>query len=280
MENFSPQNIKELQKALGEMTNKTKVISGGTDLIMHLNNAIDIDGLLYLGKVEEMCKIEKTDDNVYIGGAVTMTQLVDSPLLCKKFQGIKDAAIDVGSEQIRNNGTIGGNIANASPAGDLIPIVFMHNATIIIMGPKGQREVNVNDFILGPNKTSLNYNEVLYKIKLPIPSDENYSTHFVKLGSRKKVTISRICVALALTLKNDTVEDIGLYIGSISIKPIRLLDGEKIIKGKKITEDLKHQVSEILSKKIFGITPEEFDRDYKVWAAKGAIFDVFELFKA
>lgn len=280
MKNYMPNSLSELYQDLGKMTSKSKVIGGGTDLVMHLNaGRITPDALLYLGHIKETRMIEKEEDYLVIGAGVTMNEMVNSPLLKPKFQSIIDAASDVGSEQIRNSGTIGGNIANASPAGDLIPIMVMLNATLVIATPDEKlKEVAINDFILGPGRTILSHDEVLLKIKLPIPSSDNYTSRFVKLGSRKKVTISRICVSMGLEIEDEIIKSAAVYIGSISIVTVHLVDAEKIMVGRKIDDKLKLEVGKVLSDKIMEVTPEKFDRDYKVWSAKGVISDVLELF--
>lgn len=280
MKNYMPNSLSELYQDLGKMTSKSKVIGGGTDLVMHLNaGRVTPDALLYLGNVEETRMIKKEGKYLEIGAGVTMNEIVNSPLLKGKFHSIIDAASDVGSEQIRNSGTIGGNIANASPAGDLIPIMFMLNASLVIATPDEKlKEVAIKDFILGPGKTTLNHDEIILKIKLPIPSSDNYSSRFVKLGSRKKVTISRICVSMGIEIEDEIIKSASVYVGSISIVPVHLEDAEKIMIGRKIDDRLKLEVAKVLSDKIMEVTPEKFDRDYKVWAAKGVISDVLECF--
>lgn len=278
MKNYMPNSLSELYQDLGKMTLGSKIIGGGTDLVMHINAGRTVpDALLYLGGVKETRTIEKEEDYVVIGSSVTMNEMGNSPLLKGKLQSIIDAALDVGSEQIRNSGTIGGNIANASPAGDLIPIMFMLDAILVIATSDGIiKEVAVKDFMLGPGRTTLKHNEVILKIKVKVPSSDKYISRFQKLGSRKKVTISRISVVMGLELENKIIQSASVYIGSISLLPVHLEAAEKIMIGKKIDDNLKLEVARILSDKIMEITPEKFDRDYKVWAAKGVISDVLE----
>jgi carbon-monoxide dehydrogenase medium subunit len=281
MKNFMPNSLSELYSDLANLTPASKVIGGGTDLVMHLNaGRVEPDALLYLENIEETRTIKMDGDTLVIGAGVTMNEMVNSELLKGKFQSIIDAAGDVGSEQIRNSGTIGGNIANASPAGDLIPIMFMIDAVLVIASSEGAlKEVAIKDFIVGPGKTTLGHNEVIIAVRLAVPKSDKYISRFVKLGSRKKVTISRICVSMGLEIEDEVIKSASVYVGSISILPIKLEDAEKIMIGKKIDHELKMAVAKVLSDKIMEVTPEKFDRDYKVWASKGVIADVLECFQ-
>ena len=201
-----------------------------------------------------------------------MTEIEKDPRVREQYPALIDAASDVGSLQIRNNGTIGGNIGNASPAGDLLPVLYLYDAKIEIMGPDGVRLAGIDEVLAGPGRLTLAYNEAITRILLPPCS---YTTSFVKLGSRKKVTISRIGVALGLEMEKDHVKDIRLYIGAVSVKPLHLTKAEDFIRGKVLNELNILDMAQILSNYVKENVAVEFDRDYKVYAAKGAVMDAF-----
>ena len=276
MRSLMPKTWDEIPESLKEMTENSKFVGGGTDFIIKLRLGMaHPDCLCYLGYVKELKEIrEEADGSLSIGAYCTMTQIELNESVRKNYPALMDAASDVGSLQIRNNGTIGGNIGNASPAGDLLPVLYLYDAKIEIVGPEGTRMAGIDDVLSGrPGRLTLAYNEAISRIILP-PC--NMITSFVKLGSRKKVTISRIGEALGVVMENDRVKDIRLYIGAISVKPLRFTPAEDFIRGKVLNEVNILDMAQLLSDYIKENVPKEFDRDYKVYAAKGAMMDTFE----
>lgn len=277
MRSLIPKTMEELPGCLAQMTADSRILGGGTDLTIRLNlGALKPDALCYMGYIRDLKAIDEEGDRLLIGACATMTQIQNHPAVQRDYPALMDAAGDVGSLQIRNNGTIGGNIGNASPAGDLIPVLYLYGAEIEITGPEGARTAPIDQVIAGPGRTSLACNEAVTRIILPKP---DFASAFVKLGFRKKVTISRIGIALGLKMDGDYVDALRLYVGAISLKPVRLTEAEAFLKGKTVNESNIMEISRILSDLIMEITPKEFDRDYKVFAARGIVLDVFKRLK-
>ena len=216
MKSYIPKNIDELFNCLAEMTPNSKIVAGSTDLGIRLQKGgLSPDALLYMGSMKEIRDIVEYNKYVEIGSYVTHTELEKSPIICKYFTAISDAAKDVGSLQIRNNGTIGGNIANASPAGDLLPVLFMLDATVVVATKnKELKDIKISEFILGPGKTVLEVGEAIVKFR--INKIDDFISAFIKLGSRKKLTISRIGCTIGITFKESTIDDIKIYIEKIN----------------------------------------------------------------
>lgn len=263
----------EIPGCLSQMTSQGRILGGGTDLIIKLRmGLVKPDCLCYLGYVKELKEIRREGEDLSIGAYATMTEIEKNEDIRRDYPALMDAAGDVGSLQIRNNGTIGGNIGNASPAGDLLPVLYLYGARLEILGPEGSRTAGIDEVLAGPGKLNLAYNEVIARIILPPPSGY---TAFVKLGSRKKVTISRIGVALGIEMDGDYVKEMRLLIGAIGLKPVKLSEAEEWIRGKALNEPNIMDIAGILSRYIKEHVPVEFDRDYKVFAAKGAVMDAF-----
>lgn len=282
MDCYTPNNLEELYSALKNMTNKSKIIGGGTDLGISLNKKrIEPDALLYIGNVKESKNISLKTNFLEIGASLTHTEIKNNEIIKKNFICIVDACEDIGSLQIRNSGTIGGNIGNASPAGDLIPVLYMLDALIsVVSSKKILVDIPIKNFIIGPGKIKLNNDEVILKIKIPLK--KNYITSFIKLGSRKKLTISRIGLCIGLNIQNEIVKKADVVVGAISLKPVILKSVEEYLINKNINRDLeeiKEKVSEMISQTIMEVTPEKYDRDYKVWASKGIVYDSLEQIK-
>ena len=274
MISYTPKTLQEIPACLGRMTEKDKIIGGGTDLIIRLNMGLSKpDALCYLGYVDELKRITAEEDRLVIGAYATMTGIENHPAVKEYFPALMDAASDVGSLQIRNNGTIGGNIGNASPAGDLLPVLYLYNAQVEIMGAEGNRVEPIEQIIAGPGRTTLASTAAVTRIFLPRPA---FVSSFVKLGFRRKVTISRIGIALGVQMDGDYVKDVRLVIGAISLKPVRLTAAEEFLRGKPLNESNIMEAARILSDLIMEITPREFDRDYKVFASRGIVMDAFK----
>ena len=277
MKNYHPNNMEELCRDLGQLTPESKIISGGTDLIIRLHSgAVKPDALLYMGGVKECRTVEEKEDYIEIGAACTMTQLEKCPLLRPELGAIPDATGDVGSPQIRNNGTIGGNIANASPAGDTLPVLWMLEAQVVIASPAGLRAAPIHEVVLGPGCTSLGHQEAIVAFRVKKGAGR---TAFVKLGFRGKVTISRIGLAVRLDQDDQgVVRSARIIAGAISLTPVEVTAAEEALVGKDLTHETVAAAGKALSDLIMKITPEKFDRDYKVWAAKGVMEDVLAKF--
>lgn len=273
MESYRPKNMEEIPACLGRMTENSKVIGGGTDLIIRLKTGLcRPDALCYLGHVEDLKRI-RMEEELVIGAYATMTEIAEHPDVIRYYPALMDAASDVGSLQIRNNGTIGGNIGNASPAGDLIPVLYLYGAVVEIMGPEGARKAGIDEVLVRPGRTSLAYNEAITRIFLPKP---DFISSFVKLGARKKVTIARIDIALGAKMDGDHVEQIRFYAGAIAPKPVRVTAAEGYLKGRVLNETVILDAAQILADLIMKDTPKEFDRDYKVFASRGVVLDAFK----
>ena len=274
MRSYAPKTLAELPASLAALTPESKIVGGGTDFVIRLHSgAVKPDALCYLGHIPELKMIEKQGDTISVGAYCTMTQMEHDPIVREYLPALMDAAADVGSLQIRNNGTIGGNLGNASPAGDLIPVMYLYDAKVEIASPNGTRIVPVTDVILRPGKTILEPNEAFIRFLVPVPA---FQSAFVKLGSRKKVTISRIGVALGLEMDGDYVREMKMFAGAISIKPVAFEKAGDFMKGKTINEQNVLDVAQILSDYIAENVAPEFDRDYKVYASRGVVADVFE----
>lgn len=276
---YTPKTLEELRQALAQMTPASKILGGGSDLIMRINNGTcEPDALLYTGDADALHAIVMGEDTVSIGAAATMDEIVRAGL-GDKLGAITDAAADMGSVQIRNSATIGGNIASASPAGDLIPVLFLLGADIEVASPDGFFRKPIDKVVAGPGKTSLRHNECITRVIVPLPRPDGFRSAFVKLGFRKAVTISRIGLAVGLVLDgNGTVTSASVVAGAISTKPVRVPKAEAALVGNRLTAKVKASVGAALSELILQITPEMFDRDYKVGAARGAAEDVLDRF--
>ncbi|MEN6414448.1 MAG: FAD binding domain-containing protein, partial [Veillonellales bacterium] len=170
-------------------------IAGGTDFMVKLRlKRIEPSITIDIGRLEELRQIRLEKETLYIGAAVTHTELTTSPLIGQYAPALKEAAGMVGSPQIRNRGTVGGNICNASPAADTVPALLAYGAKVLICGKTGQRRLELADFCTGPGRTILKSGEFLREIYFPVQRLRQGSS-FQKLGKRKALAISVVNAA-------------------------------------------------------------------------------------
>ena len=274
---MTPNNLNELYQSLSLMTKTSKIIGGGTDLILSMRlGKTKPDHLLYMGNVKESHGIELHDGVLSIGSSVTITEIAESPMILQNFAALHEAASNIGSVQIRNKATIGGNIANASPAGDLIPVLYLLGARAHIADSNGNTKmIDINQLFLGAGKTILQPDQAIYKFDLPITQQKS---HFIKLGFRKKVTIARIGLAIGLDLSDDKkIIDANIIVSAISQKPISFQHITPMICDKKISDpEVSYLIQENISQYIKEHTAKEFDRDYKASAIQGVVEDILK----
>ncbi|KAB3532127.1 FAD-binding protein [Alkaliphilus pronyensis] len=275
---YAPKTIQELVELLKmkKERNDLYLVAGATDLAIHIKK----QGILHFATIDlthmdELKEIEKKDDVIEIGAAVTMTKLEKSIIIQVHGYALAGAAGRVGSTQIRNRATIGGNIANAAHCADTITACFALGATAVLLDSEGVfRELPLEEFVLGLGETQIKPDEALVNIRIPKGSTSIYSS-FSKVGSRKNVTISKLNHAVRLVFKDNYVTEAAMYFGSIGPKPIKALNIEKHCIDREWNEALLLQLLDLGSKLIDEAIPTRTSRHYKRIAIKGVISDVF-----
>ena len=228
----TPKTLQEACQLLWEACGKAKVIAGGTDLVIGLRNGDQNPQVLMdITNLKELRGIEESDGTLSIGAAVSHSEIASSPLVRQYGNVLSDAASEIGSPQIRNLGTIGGNIVNASPAADTLPPLLVLDAIGKVASQEGEREVPVAQLIKGPYETILKPHEILVRItfkKLP----KNMKGCFVRLARREAMAIARMSVALLIQMQEGQVKDIRIAPGAVLPTPQRLEEVEEFLKGR------------------------------------------------
>lgn len=179
--------------------------------------------------------IRQENDRLRIGPTTTHTQLAESEILQKSCPSLVQAAASVGGPLIRNRGTIGGNIANASPGADLAPALLTLDTEVVLTSEKGTRAVALKDFFTGPGATVLNPDELLLEISIPLPKGQSI---FLKLGRRRAMTLSIVNVAVCLEMEGRVCGKAKIAIGSVAPTPIRCFRAEALLENRVIEPEL------------------------------------------
>ena len=225
--------VDEVVKLLGKHGKDSKVIAGGTDIIIELRNEkISPKLLIDISKIEEMKKIEDDGKYISIGAGVTFTEIVDSPLLKETAYGLYKACRMVGAPQIRNKGTLGGNIAHGAAAADSVPPLICLKTIVTLESIDGIREISLEKYYNKPIKD----NELLTKIRFEKPN-KNQILSFSKLGLRKALAISRLTTAALIEFDGEKIKSIVVASGALGKSPLREYTVEEYLTGKEINEE-------------------------------------------
>lgn len=236
---------KNLEELLDIMNREdVDIISGGTDILVKIRNKkIEPKTIVDISKVKELRYIEKNNEYIEIGSTTTFTDIVNSKIFDDGLFGFKKACKLVGSPQIRNRGTIGGNIINGSSAADSVPPLLCLDAILVYESKGKKREVLLEDFYLDKENCNINKNELLTKIKIKILKGK---LSFSKLGLRKALAISRISNSIFLELDKNKIANIKIASGALGLYPLRERKVEEFLLGKELSEATKEEAFNIL----------------------------------
>lgn len=244
-----PETLSGACRILGEWGSRSKVIAGGTDLVISLRRGEPKPQVLIdITRIPELRQIEETGGKIRIGAAVTHGEIASSKLVQRHGKVLSEAASWVGSPQVRNLGTIGGNIINASPAADTLPPLMVLEATGKVLSPGGSKEVPLSDLFLGPYQSSLNPDELLVQVSFPkLASD--FRTGFIRLARRAAMAISRMSVAVVLRMARgeDRIEEVRISAGAVTPTPRRMWEAESLLKDKTPDEGTMKKAARCLS---------------------------------
>ena len=239
MQSLTPKTLAELAQALSAATEKAKIIAGGTDFIIKERaGKFAPDLLIYPGFIPELNTVTKENGVLRIGAA--------------------------------------GNLCNASPAGDMLPVSWLYDAQLELMNADGTASVTpVNGFITGPQKTILRPDQAVTAILIGLKQFEGFVSAFHKIGSRERVSISREGLAAAVRLdENGKVEQARLSLGAVGGTPIRVTDAEEYMRGRVLDEKLVEEITPMVAETIHN-NCRPANRLYKTEAARGLTADTF-----
>ena len=235
---YRPENINDAITTLskGELT----IAAGCTDLFPKTQEDSLGRNILDISAIKSLKSITIEKEFRRIGSGVTWTDL-ENEKLPNCYDMLKECSLQVGSRQIQNLGTIGGNLCNASPAADGVPCLLSLDASVELISTNGKRILKLDDFIKGSRNTELKKNEILSAILIPQKAERGHSS-FVKLGARKYLVISIAMVACKINLDGDIISDIAISIGSCSAVARRLGELENTLIGKNVNSDLTQDI--------------------------------------
>jgi carbon-monoxide dehydrogenase medium subunit len=258
---FDPETLKDAVSLLDRYGSDAKVIAGGTDLLVQMKQeTICPRYLINVRKIPELNRIVE-NGKTRIGAAVVLSELLNFCMRDARYAALSEAIRSLGKVQVRNMGTIGGNLCNASPAADSAPPLLVLDATVRVVGPEGERVLPLAGFFRGVNVTALAPNEILKEIEIPdIP--EGLGAAFMKVG-RVSEDISKVSAAAAVVRKGKNCESCRVALGAVASVPMRVEEAEKILIGKGADVPIIDQVARRAAKQIRPITDVRSTAEYR-----------------
>lgn len=258
-------SLDELLEILDEREN-VQLLAGGTDLMVDLHHQDEkfekIDYLLDITDVDELKGIKLGAETGEIGALTTHAELVSSSEINKKLPFIAAAASSIGSTQIRNRATIGGNLANAAACADSFSPLIALEAEVVLRSKGGARRVLLEDFVKWPYETIIEADEVLEKIVFAMPQGEYYSS-YQKIGRRKALSISRISLTLLAEVENKAIKKAQVASGAATPFPVPFRKVNNYLNGKSYAEIDPVEAGNIAADEMVGITGERWSTPYK-----------------
>jgi carbon-monoxide dehydrogenase medium subunit/xanthine dehydrogenase FAD-binding subunit len=264
----------ELLKKFGE---RAKLIAGGPDLIIQLREGrVSPVVLIDISSVEETREINEVEQMIEIGSTVTFTQVETHPLFSRELKAIAQAARSIGSPQIRNRATVGGNICNASPAADMLPPLLALDALAVLKRDGHTRMIPLSDFITGKEQTALETDELLDRIRFRKIPDKS-GLGFSKLGVRNALAIARLSMALYVAWdQEDCCCDIRIASGALGVKAQREWEIESFMAGKKLNDTLIDETAAFLEENTVKRLAGRSTLPFKRHAVQGVFREAFD----
>jgi carbon-monoxide dehydrogenase medium subunit len=264
-EYYLPATIEEACLTLARLGGEGKVLAGGTDLLPQMKNELIAPAaLVSLKEIKELDRITYVSGRgVVIGARVTHNDLANSPLLQERYPSVSEAAHSMANNQIRNLGTIGGNLVSAVPSADLPPILIALDASITLTGPHETRTIPLEKFFVGPRCSLIASDEILTEIV--IPGQATTGSAYLKFGLRRSGALAVVGVAANVIADGTYVEGVRIVLGAVASTPARAWEAEQLLTGNSVTEALLEEVGRAAAKECRPISDvrgsEEYRRD-------------------
>lgn len=232
---LQPGTVEEAVKYLNKFPDTTKILAGGTDLLIKMEESIIRpmpEVLVDINRIKSLREITEEPGWLKLGPMICHRELAELPLIKEKAAVLAEAAAQVGSPQIRNRGTVGGNVVNASPAADTVPALMALDAQVGIQGSGNQRVLDLADFFTGPGHTCLLPGELITALKVRT-IQPNQGAAFLKFGKRKSLAISVTNGAVWIEVEDGKITAARIALGAVAPTAVRLYSVEDWLVGKK-----------------------------------------------
>jgi len=259
---ITPTSLAEAFAAMEQHRGRYRIVAGATDTMPWAREGragdVHVGALIDVSTIPELNGVE-IGERVRLGAATPIQRFFDDPQLARAMPCMPRCAIWFADDQIRAQATVGGNIVNASPAADVTPCLIAHGAEVELVSAQGSRRMRLDQFVTGRGATALQEGELLAAIECDALT--GYGGSFEKVGHRRSLVISLVCLAVLIKLDGERIEDVRLAIGGISAMPIRLAEVEMFLRGKPLDAGRLEQAADMPVSLVASRTRQDYRRD-------------------
>lgn len=245
---YAPKNVAEACRLLAKFGTRAKVLAGGTDLLHKMKHEqMAPEVVVSLKNLSQLKKIGyKKGEGVIIGAGATHNEIACSELLQKKYLSVCETAHNMANNQIRNKGTVGGNIVNAVPSADLPPILIALEAKVKLVGTQGERILPLEEVFTGVHSTVIETDEILTEVI--IPDQTTTGSTYIRFGLRRSGALAVVSVAVAVTVEDGVRQNVRIALGAAAPVPMRAKQAEELLKGKEVSDELLEEAGVVASR--------------------------------
>ncbi len=274
-----PKTLKEALGLLASGNGSAKLLAGGTDILPGFQQQAprfqNVERLIDIHRLKELKGIKKEENKVVIGGASTFSEISQSNIIQKEHPLLAKAVKTIGSVQIRNRATLGGNFVNNAPCADSVPPLLVYDAIVRIQSQKKIREVPLQELLSKPYKVQLETDEIVTSVVLP-PIPEDLRGTFYKLGRRRGVAISRITLAILIKFQTTKIRDMRIACGAVTPIGIRFPELEQEAQGLDATSENFKYLAQQLGEKVLEVTGLRWSGPYKLPVVQQMCYQIIE----
>ncbi len=249
-EYFCPSSIEEARSLLYKHRTEAKILAGGTDLFVKMKKKeIHPRVVISLKGIQKLDRIEWDDkDGLKIGPLVTHEALVNHPIVRERFDFLSEACLKIGTRQVRNMGTLVGNLCNASPSSDASAPLLVLETSLKLVNLYGERVVPLEEFFIGPFQTALDPQEIVVEIQIPKPAPNTAGSYqYLHKASSVGESLVGVAVLLAMDQKDLSCQEVRIGLSSSAPIPIRAKAAERVLKGKRMNAKIIKEAAQVAS---------------------------------
>lgn len=271
----TPASLDEALRLLASAPGEWKPFAGGTDLMVLMEaGKLEHRKFFNIWQLEELRGIEETPSHITLGALTTYTDLQSNQTMQREFPMLCRAASETGAVAIQNRGTLGGNIANASPAADSPPALLVYNAELELISARGARLLPYEGFHTGYKRMLIERDELISRIRLPRVEDgESWKHYYRKVGTRKAQAISKICFAALARTGGEEIQEVRIALGSVAPTVASCQETSAMLRGRKVDQETIRAAQDALRKEIAPIDDLRSTADYRLQVSLNLLED-------
>jgi aerobic carbon-monoxide dehydrogenase medium subunit len=258
-----PESLDDCLRLLAQRGPETKLLAGGTDLLPQMKNGVVIPKrVIDLSGVARVKILECDAKGLRIGSAVPARQVEQDTRVRDTYTAVAESAALLGSVQVRNLASVGGNICNAAPSADMAPPLIAMEAQAVIAGPKGERRVPLSDFFTGVRKTVVGPDELLVEIFVPAPGAHSGGC-YIRHTPRRELDIAVVGVSSQVTIANGVCAKARIALAAVAPTPVRATAAEAALEGKPLTPELIERAADLAGQAAKPISDQRGSADFR-----------------